>query len=172
MTLTTHAVTSLVIAKYLPWPIAAFFVSAFVHYLMDVIPHGDEFLYWRYIKNKKDKLPLTVAIIDILLMLGLCAAFYFLDKTLPWYLVVSAAVGGILPDLLINLHTQARNRFRNVYIGFGGKLEHVYHRFLQAHYKWHMWWHYLTKKTIRFRYGVAMQIIFLGIVFWYYRFRG
>lgn len=167
MTLTTHAVASVIIADYIPWPFLAFLVSLFFHYVLDIIPHGDEFLYWRYVKNKRDKLPLIVATVDILLMLFLVWIFWLADQTLPWYLVIAAAFGGILPDLLINLHTQARSRFGKEKTTRLGELEKIYHQFLQVHYKWHMWWHFLTKKTTRFRYGIAMQVVFLILLYWF-----
>lgn len=168
MTLTTHAIASVVIAGYLPWPLLAFLVSMFVHYLMDIIPHGDEFLFARYVKNHKDRLPKMVATLDVLLMLALCYVFYLVDRTLPWYLVVSAALGGIMPDLLISLHTQSRNRFGKENQTALGRLEKIYNQGLQLHFKWHMWWHYLIGKTVRFRYGLAFQVILLFGLFWFH----
>lgn len=171
MTLTTHAVVSLVIARYLPWPIVAFLVSMFVHYLLDVIPHGDEFLYARYVKNHKDQLPKIVATIDVLVMLVLCYVFWITNKTIPWYVAVSAAFGGILPDLLINLYTQSMKRFGKEANTRLGQLEKMYNQALQLHFKWHMWWHFLTRKTTRFRYGIAIQVVLLGLLFWFQKTR-
>lgn len=168
MTLTTHAIASVVIARYLPWPLLAFVVSMFVHYLMDIIPHGDEFLYARYVKNKRDRLPMIVATIDVLAMLILLCMFYIVDQSLPWYLVFSAALGGIMPDLLINLYTQLKGRFGHEKSTPLGQLEKLFNQALQVHFKWHMWWHYLTRKTTRFRYGLAFQVVLLCGLFWFH----
>lgn len=168
MTLTTHAIVSIVLARYLPWPIAAFIAGFFGHYLMDVIPHGDEFLYARYVKNKKDLFPKTVAVIDVLCMLTLMVVFYFTGPPISLSVLFFAALGGITPDLLINLYTQTAQHFKTEYEGWEGQFQRVYHRFLQVHFKWHMFWHHLTHTIIRFRYGLAMQVVMLVALFWFH----
>ena len=60
MFLTPHTLTGLAIARYTGDPLLVFVFAIIGHFVLDVIPHGDNGLYDRFLKNHKDKFVLII----------------------------------------------------------------------------------------------------------------
>lgn len=169
MTLTTHAATGMLVTQLTTSPVMGFFAALLSHYIIDAIPHGDEFIYWRHIHNAKDLFAISVAVTDVfvLIVITVAAATSQHATTQAGELMVFVGVfGGILPDLLITLHTITRKKFQQQYAGVATQLVRGYHAFLQKHYAVHMAFHSIMRIPIRFRTALIYQSVFL-IVFIY-----
>ena len=64
MTLTTHAAAGIVVAYWTGDPMLGFFAAILSHFILDMIPHGDEFIYWRLAENLYDPFGRRIAIAD------------------------------------------------------------------------------------------------------------
>ena len=112
MTLTTHTFIGAVLAKLTGNPLLAFALSFATHYLVDIVPHGDNRLSENFrIKKKKRKEIAAFLTIDA------CVAIFFILflihtrdieslRTFSW-----GIAGAILPDLLVGLYDLTRSRF-------------------------------------------------------------
>lgn len=153
-----HASAGLLIARIVPYPIPAFFLSAASHYLIDAIPHGDGHpsapKFWR---------SPTSALITIGLDLGLAATtigvairFRFdLDATTA----LAASTGAIAPDLLWGgLRVLNRLPIRIPFVQW----------LLVRHNHWHELAHVNANRDVTFPRGLFIQLgclaLFLGLL--------
>lgn len=160
MTLTTHTATAILVTQWTNNIWLGFFVGLVSHYLTDAIPHGDEWLYWRHVHNRKDPAAMIVAAVDILL---LCVILYLMIEFrdgIDIAMLGFVTIGAIGPDLLITAHTNARDRFKERY-GKAAFFQKWYHWFLKKHYVFHMFCHNMMHTPIRYRSAVAYQSVFL-----------
>jgi len=113
MILTTHALTGAALGKLIPNPILAFIAGFLSHFLFDAIPH------WHYYLRSKVKESLyrdedmvigRAFIIDLFVIgfdfvLGIAAAILIFQGwdgfSHPSLSILSAAVGAVLPDILL-----------------------------------------------------------------------
>lgn len=103
MTLTTHAVIGAAIGSAVADPVVGFLAGATSHFLVDMIPHGDNQLADLFRVHKRRKLAVTYVTIDAIIALLLLLAT-FAARGESNNLAFSAAVAGsILPDLLVGL---------------------------------------------------------------------
>ncbi|OGY86889.1 MAG: hypothetical protein A2233_05580 [Candidatus Kerfeldbacteria bacterium RIFOXYA2_FULL_38_24] len=167
MTLTTHAATGIMITQWTNNILAGFIVAVISHYVIDTLPHGDEFIHLRHVHNRKDAFALTVASLDLFLLILLLLSLLHFKPDISHALLAVAVVGSILPDIFITLYTKNLEKFRTVYSGFFQKITKNYHRFLKLHYSFHMFWHTLVYTPIRFSTGLMLQFCFI-IFFVYY----
>lgn len=111
MTLTTHTLIGAVLAKMTGNPLLAFLLGFTTHYLVDIVPHGDNRLSENFrIKKKKRKE------IAAFLMIDACIAIFFVlllantrdiasMRTFTW-----GIVGAVLPDFLVGLYDLTQSR--------------------------------------------------------------
>ncbi|MBI2411373.1 MAG: hypothetical protein HYV32_05785 [Candidatus Kerfeldbacteria bacterium] len=161
MTLTTHAATGMIITQWTNNPILGFFAALMSHYLLDAIPHADEWIYWRHVHNSRDTIALIVAACDVFVLSILLIAVLNTHSGAESSRITAGVIGGILPDILITLHTKSRRKFRNAYHGIMQKLQHAYHFFLQKHYTFHMTFHNVMHAPIRFRTALFYQSLYI-----------
>lgn len=154
MTLSTHAAVGIMLAEWTGDPILGGIAALISHYVLDAIPHGDEFVYWRYIHNKDDRIAKSVATIDVLILSLMLTLLLTYGNEFSNTLVLVGALGGILPDLLINAETVLRRK------------KHITSPFLlmvqkciKAHYRMHMFFHQLFFVPVRFRVALTLQLI-------------
>lgn len=105
MTLTTHAAIGAALGSLIGNPLLGFFLGLGSHFLVDMIPHGDNNFLDEYKKGKKKRLSrayITVdAAIAIIFLMSVVSGRPQGDTT---NIAFSAAViGSILPDLLVGL---------------------------------------------------------------------
>lgn len=153
MFITTHALIGALIAEQMPsHPYLAFVAGMASHFIADVIPHGDTDLYKGYISGSKSKVKRAIAFV---MLDGIVALFFVLflfnTKFVEHRLAISFGIAGaVLPDLLVGLYeaTQLQG------LRWFHRLHFFFHNLVTA-----------RKGDLAFRYGVAMQMVLLAIVF-------
>lgn len=105
MMLTTHAAIGAAFGSFVGDPVLGFSLGLISHFLVDMIPHGDNNLADRYRKEKKKRLGVAYVTVDaavaIIFLMGAISGRPQNDTT---NLAFSAAViGSILPDLMVGL---------------------------------------------------------------------
>ena len=104
MFITSHTLFSVLISQKMGSPFEAFTFSMVSHYILDLIPHGDEGVgHWIKKKLTFSRFIFTNTI-DIAI-LSIILAVFLLDKKLPSTPVFLASViGGVLPDVMCILN--------------------------------------------------------------------
>ena len=146
MFLTVHATAGAIIGQASPNLWLAFVIGFISHFLLDLIPHGDEVL----IKEKSAPSEQEIAKIKKLAMADI-AAMSLVLLSLSWFdlikfslPVLAAIAGAILPDLITGFYLLTKFRWLKKYLEF------------------HINLHYLSKKfAVSFRTGLVIQLIFL-----------
>ena len=146
MFLTVHAAAGLSVATFTGNPFIAFVLGFFSHFLIDMIPHGDEKIdaftnRW----TRKHRIA-ALAVIDI--VIAAVPFFLFLKPLILANPAVSlmGALGGMMPDFI-----QGLAMFKK-------------HKLLTLYERWHRWAHTLLKQEIPFRYGIIVQLSFLTLL--------
>jgi len=161
MTLTTHAATGILVTQWTNNPFLGFFVAILSHFVLDAIPHGDDFIYWRHVHNQKDSIALITGATDFFFLIILLLIILNFRSQNNDMMIIAATIGGILPDLLMTLHTKNKIKFKEYYHGFFQHCKRIYHSFLKAHYRFHMFCHNIMRTPIRFRTALSGQAIFI-----------
>lgn len=164
MFLTTHAAAGLLASQKLDAPLIAFMVGLGLHFLMDIIPHGDEeFAERGRDVHKRDKHVLYWTLIDIGFVFIL--AFLIAKQYIPGDPSVLALgiLGSILPDLFTNMHDQLEKYIGNKRKNFFTKIRDwlLLRPLLKRHFKIHTWFHDITKKRVALKYGLVTQLVIL-----------
>ena len=149
MLVVTHVMTGAMLGLLLA-PEHAFFVfflSFIMHFLIDIIPHGDAKLYATYLQGKKLFHARLYVAVDVLCSALLLAFIWMrpLDPSIHT-LVLWGVAGGVFPDILVGLYEQ----FRFAPLA-------VFHRF-------HLFFHdVLTKRVgdVPFWFGVSAQAVLI-----------
>ncbi|MBI5766016.1 hypothetical protein HZA71_02195 [Candidatus Falkowbacteria bacterium] len=161
MFITIHAVAATLIGKKVASAPLAFILGIISHFILDIIPHGDQKLGKKFFgfsfnlipQEKKGIRTLALyGIIDAFALIGLLLylfrTFEFADSdSVAW-----AIIGGILPDALVGIYVVGKFKFLKW--------------FFELHSKIHYFWLDKMKKDIPLKWGVLMQIITLIFIFW------
>ena len=150
MFITTHAVLGALIGEELASnPALAFFLGLVSHFLVDIIPHGDTYLYKGYVSGTKVRRALAYVTIDGIATV-LFVLFLFNTQTFESRAAVSAGIiGSILPDLIVGLYEVTRsNKLR-----WFQRLHFFFHNIVVS-----------RKRDIAFASGFAMQMVFLAAI--------
>lgn len=101
MFLAPHTVTALWITTKVTDPLLVFVLSIISHFLLDIIPHGDEEIGDK-IKTRRGKLMfmLKVSSFDILISIALVYFYFFRHPQADSMLIYAAVLGAWLPDIL------------------------------------------------------------------------
>ncbi len=104
MTLTTHAAIGAAIGSAVGDPLLGFVLGAASHFLVDMIPHGDNQLSDLFrVHKKRRKLAIAYVTVDAIVAMYMVMAV-FLVRTDGTNVAFAAAVAGsILPDLLVGM---------------------------------------------------------------------
>lgn len=157
MFITVHAAAATIIGKKVNNSIIAFILGLISHFILDLIPHGDENLGKKFlgvnIKTREDfRILALYGSIDSC-FLAMFLIFFF--KTFDFATsdnVVWAIIGGILPDILVALH-----KITNLKILKPIAKIHAYN---------HGWIIKKIKGDVPLQYGVLMQIISMILIVW------
>lgn len=104
MFITSHILFSVLISQKMDSPLEAFLFSLTSHYILDLIPHGDENVGHWIKKNLSLSRFIFTITIDVAILCVILTVF-FLEKKLPSPPVLLASViGGVLPDVMCILN--------------------------------------------------------------------
>lgn len=112
MLLVTHATAGAVIGQFTGNPVLAFCVALVVHFLMDMIPHGDVGISDNFrVYKRKRKQAVAYAVVDgvatVLFVLFLFNARDILSlQNFTW-----GIAGSVLPDLMVGLYDLTKVKF-------------------------------------------------------------
>ena len=148
MFLTVHATAGIIIGQTTGNIWLAFFAGLISHFILDSIPHGDENLIGDDETAIKErwKMLLTIGLADGLVMLVMIFLLYqqkIIDLNGP---VLAGIVGALFPDFLTIAFLLLKPRWLEKFLSFHNRI------------------HSIFKKTVSFKTGLFIQLIFL-IVF-------
>ena len=155
MFITVHAAAATILGKQTTNVGLAFLLGVISHFVLDMIPHGDEQLGKTFFGNKikylKDKGELKLmAMYGSIDSVFLAMFLLFLFKNFEFAnsdTVIWAIIGGILPDFIMALYKLTELKILKPITDF-----HFYiHRFLVTK----------LKADLPLKYGVVMQICFM-----------
>ncbi|MBU1164940.1 hypothetical protein KKA15_05275 [Patescibacteria group bacterium] len=111
MFLTIHAATGVIIGQTTNNVTLAFFFGLIFHFVLDMIPHGDQALM-RKDRMAKIRLIGSIATVDAVIM-GIFLSFIFNRALGLHYLPIAASVvGSILPDFFVGLAELTNNKIK------------------------------------------------------------
>ena len=153
MFITIHAATGALIGTEIANPIIAFIISFAMHFLIDIIPHGDRELGKKFfgLINKKiseeEKIKSLAAygIIDYVILIFF---LLFMFKNFSFAKndgVIWGIIGGVLPDLLVAVFVLTKTKYLKWFFDF------------------HKWNHHLIieklNNDISLKKGILMQVV-------------
>jgi len=97
MFLTVHAATGIVIGQNISNPLLAFLIGFIIHYIFDIIPHGDTKV------PKKYKNPIHIAtagLADLIILTAFIIFLFIIKIELLTPSILLAMLGSMLPDFL------------------------------------------------------------------------
>lgn len=147
MLLTIHATAGALIGRQVDNPVLAFILALCSHFILDLVPHGDNNWIDEYKGDQKAKARKIIVIVagDAVMLLALLISRFYFKNFTPTLPVVTGVIGGILPDLLVGCHELSDKLFKKVY-----HLHFVVHDFV--------------KFELSTASGLFLQIIVLGIL--------
>jgi hypothetical protein len=145
MLLTVHAAAGALIGQQIGNPFFAFVLAFASHFILDMIPHGDQDWIDEYKGNQKEKVRKIIILValDVLALFILLVSKYFFDSFTPTLNIVAGIMGSVLPDLLVGIHELSERHFRRFY-------------------RFHFAMHDLIKYQPSTASGLFFQIIILG----------
>jgi len=154
MLVITHAVTGAVIGQVAKSSPLAFIISVIVHFLMDMIPHGDSKDYEKYRETGKiSKASIYQLIFDIVVVIGFAVYVLILRTETNWWPIFWGIIGSVLPDMLVGVHECKPNWLtKNPH-----KLHLFFHNIITD--RW---------RDIKFRYAVVIQLLAIIILMNYF----
>ncbi len=100
MFLIVHASVGALVGEQIDSPLLAFVLGIFSHFIIDIIPHGDEGVGRTFVDGKQHSWLAALAFLDAATALCLVSLMW-LHGLLPNYLSAFAgAVGAMVPDIL------------------------------------------------------------------------
>lgn len=126
MFITVHATASAVVGKEIANPFISFAISFILHFIFDIIPHGDRDYCKRFFGlqfkrlNEEDKLK-SMAIYSLIDTVLLVFFLLFLFKNFTWAKddsVIWAIIGGIIPDFIVAAYMLTKSRWLKGFFNF------------------------------------------------------
>jgi len=118
MFLTVHATTGALIGQQIKNPFLAFALAFASHFVLDMIPHGDQDWIDEYKGDQRSKVKkiMIIVALDAAVLLGLLISRYFyIDSFVPSLNIAAGILGGVLPDLLVACHELSDKLFKSFY---------------------------------------------------------
>lgn len=99
MFITPHTSLALWISTRITDPLLAFILGVVSHFVLDIIPHGDEQL-GRHIKDKKQRFLYFIKVATVDLALAILLLYFFVahGPIVNYYVLASAVFGTWIPD--------------------------------------------------------------------------
>ncbi|MBP9827647.1 hypothetical protein KBC55_00650 [Patescibacteria group bacterium] len=153
MTLTTHAAIGIAIGSVIGQPALGFALGAASHFLVDMIPHGDNYLADGYKSKQKTKMALayvsTDAALAILVLLAVFATRP--EGGTPNIAFAATVAGSVLPDLIVGLSELVSKEYR--FFRAFNKVHFFFHDFFSRRYG-----------DVRLSYALIAQAGFIAIL--------
>jgi hypothetical protein len=134
-------------------PTAAFSLGFALHFLFDMIPHGDQVIYEAYKRGDGFRKAIMHTSLDAVATVITVIAIFSSGNFPSEVSVAAGIIGGLLPDLLVGLHELARPKG----IRWPGR---QLTRFSDLHMRNHV---FLIKKLFRadvpLKYGYLIQAV-------------
>lgn len=153
MFISVHASAGALIGQQVKNPILAFVLAFASHFILDMIPHGDQDWIDEYKDGEQAKVRKIIAIValdGVVLAALLISRFFFIDSFMPSLNIAAGILGGVLPDLLVACHELSDRLFKNFY-------------------KFHFIMHDLIKvkqpSTVQ---SIAFQAVVLGVILFHF----
>jgi hypothetical protein len=126
MFMVSHAAVGALIGAAVPNSYAAFSLGFLSHFVLDMIPHGDEMMLENYKSGKKSKARRAMAYVTMdaiitayAIMAILSSAPASLHGPMKW-----GIVGSILPDLLVGAYEVTKVKWLRGYVSFHHRNHH------------------------------------------------
>ncbi|MBU0649073.1 hypothetical protein KJ969_03160 [Patescibacteria group bacterium] len=150
MLILTHALTGAVIGQVVRHSALAFIFGWVMHFVMDMIPHGDSKDYAQYKKTGViPKWQIYQMIFDNVIMFGLMIYLLIFNVESYWWPTFWGILGSILPDIIVAIHECRPSKITRPF----HKLHFYFHDLIPD--RW---------RDIRFRYAVIIQIVLIVIM--------
>ncbi len=152
MFVATHTVIGAIIGTMLPThPFIVFGLAFLLHFLTDMVPHGDTKLYKDHLSGVRKKLTWVYVIGDALVTICLIGYFIQISTLHIQPAVLTGILGSVLPDILVGLYEAFRTKW-----------------LARFHY-WHFFFHNLISNRIGdlpLAIGVMMEMILTSTLFY------
>ncbi|MFH2063392.1 MAG: hypothetical protein ABIJ46_04570 [bacterium] len=158
MFLAVHATAGALLGSVSANPAISFSAGFLSHFLLDMIPHGDQYLYEQYKRGDKKRRAIVQVSVDVLatglLVLTLLSSVSFRFEAGA----IAGMIGGLLPDLLVGVFELLKPKGRR---WTGRQLK----RFSDLHMRNHV---FLIRRIfggdLSSKFGLAMQVLVIGLV--------
>jgi hypothetical protein len=166
MFISTHALLGIVISQHVDNVPAAFGLGVISHYLLDMIPHGDEKIgQWM---KKRPLRGFLIALVAEVTLISVFIITVYIKKALPRPGVVMAGLlGGTLPDLIWYSYDFYRGFILKHFPKSKKIIQDVFRleSFFEHHNQIHKWFHDFIKTKINLVAGVFIQaVIVFGLL--------
>jgi len=154
MLLTVHAATGVLIGQKVSIWWLAFIIGFISHFIMDMIPHGDQGIAERYRAKTHTKQAIQFVLIDLVvcMVFSIFWLLKFSDNIYNFSAIYMGLAGALLPDLLVGIHE-------------------VYPKLFKRFHKFHFRIHDLfPTKKINLPLGLMIQIALLIFLLTLYNF--
>ena len=149
MLLSVHATVGAIIGENVNTPLLAFVLAFISHFILDIIPHGDEALVKAYREDFKNKAMMGMIIFDFVSTIILLVLLFGFQKINFNPVVVWGIVGGIAPDVMVAINEITQKHFKRMN-------------------KFHGWTHdRINKKmswTMPLKLGLLLQLIIIYLI--------
>lgn len=151
MIVAIHATMGALVGEKIASPVLAFCLGLASHFLLDVIPHGDSKMYHDYKNGVSIGKSLAATAIDVILSVAIFIYFIETARVSGRASLVTAMIGGIIPDFLVALGEGVRIRplqwFQRLHIS-------IHDAIVSRTY------------DLPFRLGIYLQLMLLAGLFW------
>lgn len=146
MLLSVHATVGSVIGESVSTPLLAFILGFISHFILDIIPHGDEELVKAYRNDFKNRGMLYLIFFDLVSTIILMFLLFFLHKVSLSTTVIWGLIGGIAPDIMVAINE-------------------ITHKHFSRTNKFHLWTHdkigHKLNWTMPLKLGLLLQLIII-----------
>lgn len=130
MTLAVHASVGMLVGRLTGNPLLAFLGGFISHFLLDMIPHGDEYLLHNYHKKHRVKISVAYIVVDLAItaiMLGFLFTQGIVARSFAGFAGWMGAIGGLAPDFLVGIHELVPRKFKLLakYVDFHHHNHHI-----------------------------------------------
>jgi len=148
MYLTVHAAAGAAVGQFIPNVWIAFLAGFISHFILDMIPHGDENIqHWKFF-NTKLRRTIAAALIDFGVLIAFSVYWLSTNQIAQIPGIMYGAAGAVLPDALWGFHELT-----------GSKL-------LDWYRKLHNAAHHIIPKKLTIIQGFLVQVPLLAFCTW------
>lgn len=115
MLLSVHTAVGAVIGENISSPLFAFVLGFLSHYILDMIPHGDEEIVKAYRQDFKNRGILYLIIFDLFSTAILLFLVFYFQKISFNPSVVWGIIGAVIPDFMVATYEITHKHFRRMH---------------------------------------------------------